>query len=65
MDELRNLYYKCFNEDGSIKPCGRQNCINLIVACKNIRRGSFGDENTGYMNTDNIKKLVKELGVVE
>ena len=61
MDNLKELYDKCFDEQGNIKQCGRQNCINLILACQKIGGRNYGDIETGYMNVDAIKHLMKEV----
>lgn len=61
MSSLKELYYRCFDEDGNVKNCGRQNCINLIVACQKFGDRNYGDIITGYMNIENIKQLMKEV----
>lgn len=61
MDNLKELYDKCFDEQGNIKQCGRQNCINLILACQKFGGRNYGDIETGYTNVDAIKQLMKEV----
>lgn len=34
--EFCNHYYKVFTEDGKVKPCGRNMCIQLIEICNEI-----------------------------
>ncbi len=60
------LYPEVFNEDDSIKACGREKCKSLIYYAYSIRpNGLFGNPDTGWMNPENIIALYKELRSVE
>lgn len=57
-------YDRCI-ENGEIKACGRNACIELITIAEEIKHSSslvpletyFGSLDTGYLNLENIKKL--------
>jgi hypothetical protein len=58
--DIKKLYNDVFNEDGTVKLCGRNACKALIMACQekfgdNI---NFGNTNTGMMNVENIQKYI-------
>ena len=65
MNELNKLYQEVFDKDGNIKACGREKCKKLIDACnvfyqtKYNKELDFGNSNTGFMNVENIKKLIE------
>ena len=54
-------YKEVFNEDGTIKPCGRKKCIQLIEAAEELfpeePAEKFGSTSTGIMNVIELKKL--------
>lgn len=53
-------YDKVFDENGKVRLCGRDACIDLIISCHSIEKqtvGYFGSIVTGMMNIENIKKL--------
>lgn len=57
-------YNKIFDKDGNVLACGREHCKNLIslayiVDGKNSR--FYGNPHTGFMNTNNIQQLYKEI----
>ena len=57
-----NLALVCsvFNEDFTVKACGRKLCSDLIVNLSSLYPDiNFGNEDTGVMNVENIKKIVK------
>lgn len=57
--EIIEAYKKVFDEDGNVQLCGREKCKNLIRILKQqIPEVNFGDEETGFMNIENIKKYV-------
>ncbi len=57
--KLIEAYEKVFDAQGEIKPCGREACISLIEECKKVERQTyFGDDRTGRMDIDAIKRLV-------
>lgn len=59
--KFKESYEAVFNEDGTIKNCGREACKRLIEACKKKDpETDFGDVNTGKIclsNLDVIRKL--------
>ncbi len=55
-------YNKVFDVDGSVKPCGREECKNLINMCKiELPSEDFGNPMTGMMNVENIQKFRKKI----
>lgn len=57
---MSEKYHKVFNEDGTIKVCGRDACKELILECMKIKSDiNFGDPNTGMMNVENIQKYAR------
>lgn len=62
IDKFNELYPEVFNEDGSVKSCGRAVTSKLISFANNIQPTmDFGDSNTGFMNIDSIQSLHKAL----
>ena len=60
------LYSEVFEEDGTIKVCGREKCKSLIYYALCIRPyENFGNPETGWMNPANIIALYKELRNVQ
>ena len=60
---IQELYDKAFDEDGNVRLCGRDVCIELITQMT-VFFGSginFGDVATGYMNVGNVKKYYEML----
>ena len=54
------LYKEVFNEDGTVKNCGRRKCQELITAAMQVEThddGYFGNDRTGMMNTERIQDL--------
>lgn len=64
-NEFKEKYDAVFDENGSVKLCGREKCKDLVVACmvlsKNGSKNYFGNPDTGMMNVDNIQKFRKGL----
>ena len=55
-------YNRVFDTDGNVKPCGREECKNLINMCKIELPGEdFGNPMTGMMNVENIQKFRKKI----
>ena len=55
-------YETCFYENGGVKNCGRDACIELIVVSQDLGKklgvkDSYGDIHSGYMNIENIAFL--------
>ena len=62
MEKFKKLYKEVFNEDGSIKNCGRAKCIELIELSMSIKPNiDFGISKTGFMNKENIIDLYNEM----
>lgn len=56
------LYKQVFNEDGTVKQCGREKCKKLIRMCQNLNKDiDFGSIESGMMNVENIKKFIETL----
>ena len=55
--EFEALYKECFNEDGSVKACGRDACKKLIKFLNRNSTDRYGDEEKGYMNVTLINEL--------
>ena len=56
--ELINVYNEVFDSDGNVMACGRKKCMELIRICQTIDNTmDYGDENTGFINIENIKNL--------
>lgn len=62
LDNFKTLYNEVFDKNNEVKVCGREKCKNLIKLASTIKPNiDFGDENTGFMNIDNMIQLRKEL----
>lgn len=60
IEKILKQYKIVFNEDGSVKNCGRDNCIKLIeLLTQMFPTVSFGNQNTGFMNIDIIHQTMK------
>ena len=58
--KFRELYNNCFDRDGNIKACGRDQCKLLIKFMNNTYaqgRQFYGDAETGVMNVENIRTM--------
>ena len=56
--EIKNLkaaYNAVFDENGEIKACGRDACVNFISLMKKYSSKNIGDINTGILDVDTIK----------
>lgn len=64
MEKLQAMieqYNKVFDENGNVKACGREECMNLINMCKvEDPLTDFGNPLTGMMNIENIKAFRKQ-----
>ena len=59
--ELKQSYDRVFNEDGTVKLCGREACKDLIIAMQSKFPGiNFGNPVHGIMNITNIQTYYKE-----
>ena len=61
---FRKAYESVFNEDGTIKVCGREACKKLISACQAKDQNTyFGNVETGQIclsSLETIKKLYSD-----
>jgi hypothetical protein len=62
-EKLLCQYKKVFNEDGTVKACGRYECIKLISLCEEHanNKNHFGSTDTGFMDVNAIKKYINNL----
>ena len=56
LEELKAAYNAVFDEQNQIKACGRDACINLISLMKKCTSADVGDEKTGKINIEIMKK---------
>lgn len=62
MQEFEKTYNQVFDEHGNVKSCGREVTRKLISLCQLVDTNTdFGNRETGFMNTENIKRLHKNL----
>ena len=56
------IYAKVFNEDGTIKACGRTVCIQLISLAKQLGTAdSYGDETNGFIDIEAMHSLYEKI----
>jgi len=61
-DEYLFQYKKVFTDLGEVKLCGREDTMKLIHWAYIIDKGlDYGNEATGMMNVENLKKLKQDL----
>ncbi len=59
---MKKLYQEVFNEDGTIKLCGREKCSELIEALSGkYPEEDFGNKKTGMINVEKIKEYIQHL----
>lgn len=57
---IKEAYEAVFNEDGTMKACGREACRRLIEACEAKDQDTyFGDKRTGKICLSNISVIEK------
>lgn len=55
---IKEAYEAVFNEDGTLKTCGRDACIKLISACKaKDQETYFGNEENGQICLGNFPRI--------
>lgn len=59
--EFKEQYLEVFNTNGTIKPCGRKKCVDLMELANQIRQDDYGNTKTGFLNIENIKKIYSEV----
>ena len=60
--DLKEAYKAVFDENGKIKNCGREKCMDLISMCNKINplgEGLYGNKQNGIINVEAIKMLKK------
>ena len=61
-NKFLEFFHKVFEEDFTVKTCGRETCKLLIAAARTIdRETDFGSVKTGIMNVDAIISLYKKI----
>lgn len=61
MKQFIQTFNEVFDENGNVKPCGREKCKELIAIASRIdNKTNFGDIHTGFMKVKNLKHL-KEI----
>lgn len=63
-DKFKELYFKCFNEGGTTKLCGRLVCVELIDFCEKRYSVDCGDSITGIMRVNVINELAQKEGII-
>lgn len=58
MLSFNEAFAAVFDENGNVKPCGRQACRDLIEQCNKYM---FGNLATGMMNVNAILGLKKDM----
>ena len=62
LDELKDAYESVFDEDGSVKACGRALCMRLMYALKKFRpKAELGNFDTGKMNVKVVKDVYQDI----
>ena len=62
MEAILEQYKKVFDENGNVKNCTRIECMKLISMLEDkFPEEDFGDDKTGFMDTECIIKLIKQL----
>lgn len=56
MRSVQELYHMVFDNDQNIKACGRDVCKEFLAALHTETGESFGDEATGMMHVDKIRR---------
>lgn len=52
------VYSEVFDEQGNVKSCGREKCLELIEICSELDPFNYyGDCKQGFLNEENIFKL--------
>ena len=62
-ERFKTSYEQVFDAEGNIKACGRDKCIELMVAADKIKQGDYGNTNTGRLNIENIQDLYRTISV--
>ena len=62
MKAIMEQYNKVFDANGNVKTCTREQCIKLIEMLEEkFPNEDFGNDKTGFMDTERIKELVNRL----
>lgn len=62
-EQLLNQYNKVFASNGSIKACGREECMKLIELCERHSNctDKFGNIETGFMDVNAITTYINTI----
>lgn len=60
MADIKELYNRVFDENGNVRLCGREACEELIYALEEQTGIECGNEDTGMMDTEQIKVALQE-----
>lgn len=60
-------YFTVFDPcTGRINKCGRDACVSLMLACKDISPNTdFGDIENGYIKEPTVKHLALKMGLID
>ena len=61
LKELKDAYETVFDENGSVKACGRAVCLRLMYVMKKYSTANLGNFNTGVMEVDTIKSEYRRI----
>lgn len=62
VQNILKQYKVVFNDDGTVKNCGREECKKLIIMLnKTFLNKKFGNEDTGFMNVSNINETITAI----
>ena len=62
---LQELYQACYDSEGHIKACGRDNCIRLVQFLSDLTGTNdvYSDVHRGFMNHYAIQSFIKSLEI--
>lgn len=59
---IKELFGVVYNDDGSVKPCGREACKALILRFEELfGGGDFGNAETGQMNIQKMHDAIRDV----
>lgn len=63
-DIILELYQEVFSAEGAVKNCGKDKCIELMLALRKLfPLEDFGDASSGMMNMDKVKTAIRSLQI--
>lgn len=61
-EEFLRIFSEVTSPELTINPCGRDRCIDLILACRKIDPShDYGDSNNGFIDFSEILQLYHKL----